>query len=694
MPVFLCGLFFLGLTGFDVSGQDPSPTNISVIPETDFFQQNKSDEFLSVYVQRRMQTAQDLFTASPEKRDVQGAKTIWKEVGQLSAENVYQQTAMLIGQAALASGNFEAAKKALTQASLFLGPLTNQVSQISPAAWASEDWSSPSGRFLVRICSANGESLGTGALISPDGLILTAAHVVAEQTKLYAHLWDGRFLEVTGINGGDLKNDLAFLRVPGSELPFTKLGNSPASAGDDVWGLGFPLGSLWPVKTKGRFERAMGSTSDLALISAPGLPGMSGGPILNAKEELVGIFCRITGGKVSDPKTAITTLKAIRAQYDEKPAKLSFVPLAEAVEWKQKSPQWSKEEIEKGTDVASAAALLKTEPTKAISLLEKLASEGNATAQEVLSETYLENISTPEDLDQGLKWLKKAAESGRPNSQTRLGICMLRGNEQDRKEAIGWFRKAADQSFPGGLMMLGMATYGGYCGLEKDPELGKKYLQKAADMGDRFAISALAGFRIKESGWNSESQKYVLGLANQLASNGDPLGNEILAGFYATGTIMDKDLKKAADLFKAAAISGSSKAGVKYAQVRVMELTQAGKTADAETLQDCEKWCVQSGELGNSNGYALAFGLYLDRKKLLKESAADDISVGYIEKAISMGNGAASFQYGKLLATGGSGFKKDHKRALELFEEAAKKGIPGAGTWIGMVKLEMDHEKK
>lgn len=692
--MFLCGLFFLGLSGFDVSGQDLSPTNISVIPETDFFQQNKSDEFLNAYVQRRMQTAQDLFTASPEKRDVQGAKTIWKEVGQLSAENVYQQTAMLIGQAALASGNFEAAKKALTQASVFLGHLTNQVSQISPAAWASEDWSSPSGRFLVRICSANGESLGTGALISPDGTILTAAHVVAEQTKLYAHLWDGRFLEVTGINGGDLKNDLAFLRVPGSELPFTKLGNSPASAGDDVWGLGFPLGSLWPVKTKGRFERAMGSASDLASISAPVLPGMSGGPILNTNGELVGIFSRAAAGRITNANTFITTVKAIRNQLEETQTKESYVPLAKALEWKQKSPHWSREKHEEDIDVVKAAALLKTEPAKAISLLEKLGNNGNIAAQVVLSETYLENIFTPEDLDQGLKWLQKAAESGSPNSQTRLGIFMLRGNEQDRKEAIGWFRKAADQSFPGGLMMLGMATYGGYCGLEKDPELGKKYLQKAADMGDRFAISALAGFRIKESGWNSESQKYVLGLANQLASNGDPLGNEILAGFYATGTIVDKDLKKAADLFKAAAISGSSKAGVKYAQVRAMELTQAGKTPDAETLQDCEKWCVRSGELGYSDGYALAFILYLDRKKLLKEPAADDISVGYIEKAISMGNGVASFKYGLLLATGGSGFKKDHKKALELLEEAAKKGIPGAGTAIGMLKLEMDHEKK
>jgi len=641
-----------------------------------------------------MQAAKDLFTASPEKRNTQEAKDIWKAVGQLSAENLHQQSAMLIGQAALASGNFEAARKALTQASVFLGPLTTQISQISPTSWALEDWSSPSGRFLVRVCAANGESLGTGTIIYPDGIILTAAHVVAQKAKLYVHLWDGRFLEVTGVNGGDLKNDFALLRVTGEQLPSIKLASSPASVGDEVFGLGFPLGILWPVKTKGKFENAIGTTSDWASISASGLPGMSGGPILNTQGELVGILNAIEPGKVSSVKTTVTTLKTIKAQLQKFSDKEGYVPLAKALQWGKESSFWNRERIEGGIDAAKASALLKTEPDKAIGLLKTLANQGNIEAQQILSDTYLAGIFVPRDIDQGCKWLEKAADSGSPNSQTILGIYMLRGNEQNRKDAIGWFRKAADQNFPGGLMFLGYATYKGSCGLTEDPELGKRYLQRAADMGERNAIVVLATIRIKESGWNEESQKYVLGLAEGLAHNGDPLGNEILASFYASGTIVEKDLKKAADLFKTASISGSPTAGIKYASTRVQYLIQAGIRPDEETLLDCEKWSVRSGELGNSSGYALAFGLYLDRKKLLKESPADPVSIGYIEKAVSMGNGAASFEYGKLLATGESGFKKDLKRALELFEEAAKKGISGAGAWISMVKLEIDQQKK
>src|ERR687891_913066 len=83
---------------------------------------------------------------------------------------------------------------------------------------------------------------GSGVIVTPDGYMLTSAHVVGRSRSGSASLSDGRELvfEVVGI---DPLSDLAVIRVPGSDLPAAELGDADGLlVGQLVVAIGNPLG--------------------------------------------------------------------------------------------------------------------------------------------------------------------------------------------------------------------------------------------------------------------------------------------------------------------------------------------------------------------------------------------------------------------------------------------------------------------
>jgi serine protease Do len=145
-------------------------------------------------------------------------------------------------------------------------------------------------------------SMGSGVIVSEDGLVVTNAHVVYNATEIKVTLPDNRGFpaEIVAV---DNSLDLALLRISGTNLPVAPLGtSSDLLIGEWAVAIGNPFGFLiedaQPTVTVGVIS-AVGrdvrpSRSDLVLSNmiqtdAAINPGNSGGPLVNAAGEVIGI---------------------------------------------------------------------------------------------------------------------------------------------------------------------------------------------------------------------------------------------------------------------------------------------------------------------------------------------------------------------------------------------------------------------
>ncbi|HVO76577.1 MAG TPA: trypsin-like peptidase domain-containing protein [Candidatus Bathyarchaeia archaeon] len=137
---------------------------------------------------------------------------------------------------------------------------------------------------------------GSGLVLTPDGYILTNAHVAQGGTAADVSLDDGRRFSAQ-FAGIDEATDVAVLRVAAGDLPIVRLGDSRSlRVGQLVVAIGNPLGFQCTVTTGvvsalGRSLRtSTGRLVDNVIQTDAALnPGSSGGPLLNAESEVVGI---------------------------------------------------------------------------------------------------------------------------------------------------------------------------------------------------------------------------------------------------------------------------------------------------------------------------------------------------------------------------------------------------------------------
>jgi S1-C subfamily serine protease len=137
---------------------------------------------------------------------------------------------------------------------------------------------------------------GSGVIFTPDGYVLTNAHVVAGATRLRASFTDGQAMDAALV-GEDADTDTAVLRLSGNGVPHAELGRSAAlRVGQLVAAIGNPLGyqctvTAGIVSALGRTLRTRSGRMIDSVIQtdAPLNPGNSGGPLVSGAGKVVGI---------------------------------------------------------------------------------------------------------------------------------------------------------------------------------------------------------------------------------------------------------------------------------------------------------------------------------------------------------------------------------------------------------------------
>jgi serine protease Do len=150
---------------------------------------------------------------------------------------------------------------------------------------------------------AAGTGIGSGFIISADGLVVTNNHVADQGDRFEVALADGRLFEATVV-GADPQMDLAVLRLAKAEqLPTVVLGSSDdMRIGDWVIAVGSPMGleqtvtrGIVSAKGRGSLGLYRDGYADFLQTDAAINPGNSGGPLFNLQGEVIGINTAIGG---------------------------------------------------------------------------------------------------------------------------------------------------------------------------------------------------------------------------------------------------------------------------------------------------------------------------------------------------------------------------------------------------------------
>ncbi len=169
---------------------------------------------------------------------------------------------------------------------------TQEVQLMNPFSFFGD----PRGQIEPETQERTQKGLGSGVIVSEDGLIITNNHVIAGADKIKIRLYNGDEIEAELI-GADPQTDIAVLKIDAKNLPAVTLGNSDeAKVGSFVLAIGSPLSetlahtvSFGIVSARGRSLNSLTTYGDYIQTDAAINPGNSGGALIDMDGKLIGI---------------------------------------------------------------------------------------------------------------------------------------------------------------------------------------------------------------------------------------------------------------------------------------------------------------------------------------------------------------------------------------------------------------------
>ncbi len=204
---------------------------------------------------------------------------------------------------ALTAGPHAGSGSSVTSARMPVAEVQRQTTQPSATSDAKQVYEGAKESVAqIQAVTSEGQSTGTGFVVSADGLIVTNGHVVDGAQEVTVQLGTDGAQRTAQVVGGNADEDLAVLKVDtsGGRLTPLRLSTGGVSVGDTVYAIGSPFGlsqtfTSGIVSAIGRDIQAPdGATiSNVIQTDAAINPGNSGGPLLNASGEVVGVNSQI-----------------------------------------------------------------------------------------------------------------------------------------------------------------------------------------------------------------------------------------------------------------------------------------------------------------------------------------------------------------------------------------------------------------
>jgi serine protease Do len=149
---------------------------------------------------------------------------------------------------------------------------------------------------------------GTGFIVSPEGLLITNKHVVADPDAEYTVILNSGITYTANVLARDPIHDIAIIKIDGDSFPIVSFGNSDEiRIGQTVIAIGNALGQFQNTVSVGVIsgaERTLTTNDIFGAVDLPRVvqtdaainPGNSGGPLLNTAGKVIGINTAIISG--------------------------------------------------------------------------------------------------------------------------------------------------------------------------------------------------------------------------------------------------------------------------------------------------------------------------------------------------------------------------------------------------------------
>ena len=233
---------------------------------------------------------------------------------------------------------------------------------------------------------------------------------------------------------------------------------------------------------------------------------------------------------------------------------------------------------------------------EAVKWFRKAADRENIVAQRLLADAYYYGNGVAQNFEEAVKWFRKSADKGDAEAQKYLGWCYQNGQgvAQDINQAVAWYRKAAEQGEAYAQNNLGLCYDQGQ-GVEQDYEQAAEWYRKAADQGDADAQNNL-GLCYQNGQGVEQDYEQAVEWYRKAAEHGNARAQRRLGDCYYNGQGVEQDYEQAVEWFRK-----SAERGYASAQAALGFCYEDGWGVEKKP-KEAVKWYRKAADQGNADG--------------------------------------------------------------------------------------------